>query len=328
MKPKVTVLGWYGQGNLGDEAYKIAFPLLFPGVEFEFVNDIKSVNSTVVLGGGDVYNAFYIDKLRRLSARKFAMSVNCTDKQLIDQSIAMFDKVFFRAHNTAFVNDKVRVFPDFTFILEPSILRGKELIERQFKETDSDKYERVIVVVMNSFLSVNEGLLARDYLNFEKVATDLAQIFDETSASFLFLPFTNGFPQNDRITNSVVYSRCKFWKKNSLWYRPISVQEALDICCAANLTISSRLHGDIFSVIGGTPFIDLTHHSKTHAFLDFINRPEWSVNYWKFDGERLANLIGAMVGDKKERFLLEKLASGFRSELKTVQSYVHFTEKI
>ena len=327
MKPKVTVLGWYGKGNVGDEAYKLAFPLIFPGASFTFTDDILpgSVHENIVLGGGDVYNKFYIDKIRRGMGRKFAMSVNCTDKTLTDNTIAMFEKVFFRGHSGT-SDKRVRVFPDFTFALEPSLLRGRKLIQTQFKETDSEQYQNVIVIIMNSFLAVKEGLLARDYINFEKVAMDLAHICDNTNASFLFLPFTNGFPHNDRITNSVVYSRCKFWRKNSIWYKPINVQDALDICCAANLVISSRLHGCIFSAIGGTPFIDLTHHSKTQAFLEFIKRPYWSVNYWKFDSERMNNLVQVLLEDKKERFLLEKTAKEFRGELQTVQSFVRFVD--
>jgi len=307
---KVAVLGWYGNGNLGDEAYKTAFPLVFPNADFQFISDVKPKDSyhNIILGGGDVYNEFYIRKISSVIGKKFAMSVNCTDESLVDVSIAMFDKVFFRAYNEACCyGSKTMVFPDFAFMLKANAERGKQLISDQFKHTESEQYNKVIVVIINSFLFVREGLLARDYLTFEKFANDFAQICDNTNASFLFLPFTNGFPHNDRIGNSIVYSKCKFWKKNSMWYKDLSVQEALDVCAASDLVVSSRLHGGIFSVIGGTPFIDLTHHSKTKAFLNSIDRPHWSVNYWKFDSERLDTMIKLMLTDQRESSFLQEL---------------------
>ena len=54
--------------------------------------------------------------------------------------------------------------------------------------------------------------------------------------------------------------------------------------------IGSRLHASIFACVGGTPFIDLTHHDKTALFLESINK-DWGVNYWNFNSERLKMLM-------------------------------------
>jgi hypothetical protein len=328
MNPQVTVFGWYSSQNLGDEAYKYAFPLIFPNVDFEFVPELIPGQhyEHIILGGGDVFNRFYINQLKTVTGHKYAMSVNCTDLSFVNQHIAEFDKVFFRGSNAC---NQAMIFPDFTFILEPNPLRGKELIDRQFRETGSDRYARIVVVVINGFLMTKEDSLVRDYLTFEKVSFDLANIFDNTNASFLFLPFGTGWPHNDIISNGEVYARCKFWKKNSLWHKNMSVQDALDICAAANATISSRLHGCIFSTVGGTPFIDLTHHSKTKNFLEFIGRPHWSMNYWKFSNERTQKMLNNILDDGDgERSMLKNQAGRYRDRLKTVQNFVDFSAKL
>ena len=54
-------------------------------------------------------------------------------------------------------------------------------------------------------------------------------------------------PWDDRVSNGMVASFCKFWKKNVVLYDELEVQDALDIISAADVVISSRLHSTIFS---------------------------------------------------------------------------------
>ncbi|NIQ15589.1 MAG: hypothetical protein GTO02_14685, partial [Candidatus Dadabacteria bacterium] len=50
----IHVLGWYGHDNVGDEAYKLAFPKLFKNNKFVFGEIIKGKPEKIILGGGDV----------------------------------------------------------------------------------------------------------------------------------------------------------------------------------------------------------------------------------------------------------------------------------
>jgi polysaccharide pyruvyl transferase WcaK-like protein len=145
-----------------------------------------------------------------------------------------------------------------------------------------------------------ESLLARDYINFEKVSMELGRLMDETPASFILMPFGNGFPQNDRIANGVAYANSKYWKKNLLLLDKLDVQSTLDICAAVDAAITTRLHAGIFSCIGETPFIDLTHHTKTQLFMEFIGKSDWSLDYWHFDYAAAKNLLHHFLNNKEQ----------------------------
>ena len=306
-----TVLGWYDHGNIGDEAYKIAFPMIFPDHKFTFTDVIPNGCERVFLGGGDVLQRYFLDQLKKCNVPKYAMSVNvkCSN---IPQYVDIFKQLFIR--NLCTTNEKVLSIPDFAFALEPNVKRGNEIIGRLFGETKSELYERVVIVVMNAYLMFGESVLARDHIAFDKVCFDFAKVMDNTNASFLFLPFGNGFPHNDRLANSALYSRCKFWKKNCMCYSELSVQDTLDTIAAADMLIGTRLHASIFACVGGTPFIDLTHHDKTSLFLESINK-DWGVNYWQFNTDRLKSLISSHMGNDEYKEDLLRIARNNRSLL-------------
>jgi hypothetical protein len=277
---KVAVLGWYGHRNIGDEAYKLAFAKLFPDYKLEFTNCLTGPATTIILGGGDVINPFFINQISRYTtADKYAFSVSTTGA--VEPYLKLFKKIVSRDKDV----------PDFTFALDGDAKRGKMLIEAAFAEAGAELYERLVVITMNTFLCQGEAKLARDHVNFDRVCFELSKIIDSTSASFLFLPFGNGFPTHDVIANGILYSRCKFWKKNLLWMAPLEVQDALDICAAANAVVGTRLHSLIFSCIGGTPFISISHHDKTTSFLKTIGHEDWNIDYWRFDSTKLDLLL-------------------------------------
>lgn len=291
-----TVLGWYNHGNIGDEAYKIVFPKIFPSQSFTFTDVLPANCERVILGGGDVLQKYFLEQLKKTKAHKYAMSVNMKCNE-IAHYIDIFESMLLR--NICPSTDKVFSVPDFAFALEPNPAHGKELIKKIYAQNKAELYDQVIVIVLNAYLCSDEAALARDHITFDKVCYDLARIMDNTPASFLLLPFGNGFPHNDRLANSSLYAKCKFWKKNVILYNELSVQGTLDVIAAANMLIGTRLHASIFACIGGTPFIDLTHHDKTRLFLESINK-DWGVNYWNFNTERLKVLMSDFLVNRQQ----------------------------
>lgn len=283
-------------GNCGDEAYKVAFPVIFPDHQFTFTDVLTNNCERVFLGGGDVLQKSFMAQLAKTDAPKYAMSVNLKQKN-IGLYHHIFKQLFVR--NVCQADDKVLSVPDFSFVLQANPERGKEIIKSVYQQYKGDLYNKVIVVVLNAYLCSGEAALARDHINFDKVCYDLAKIMDTTSASFLMVSFGNGFPNNDRLAASPLYTKCKFWKKNVVLFKELSVQGTLDVVSAANMLIGSRLHASIFACIGGTPFIDLTHHDKTTLFLESINK-DWGVNYWNFNTERLKVLMADFLVNEQK----------------------------
>lgn len=285
---KIFVLGWYNHDNVGDESYKIAFPLVFPQHNFTFSDRIP-VNiheyQAIILGGGNVLKPYFLEQLKNLNLPIYAISVGCEKENVLN---IPFTRIITRDHwSEQIINlqQPCDFMPDLAFIMQPDPIKGKEWIEKEFKNKKLLKYEKIVTIVINGYLASSPKLLARDMLSFMNVSYSLAQIADNTNASFVFVPFGTGFDADDRMTNSWTASKCKFWEKNLLIYDSLNPQLALDIISASNLCISSRLHSSIFAYNANVPFIDITHHDKNAGFVDLVKAE--SVNYWDFSKEKI-----------------------------------------
>jgi polysaccharide pyruvyl transferase WcaK-like protein len=297
-------MGWYGHKNCGDEAYKSAFPKLFPDHQLTFsdqvgkITDLKPYQAAIV-GGGNVIDSDFLNEGKPL--RKSGLPIHGMSINVINEAQAARAKVFksltVRDTSSLFHSPEARYLPDYTFVLKGDKMRGQALLQRKFDEQKAEKYQKIVLVCLNAHLLVVNQLLAKDHATLQKVIFDLADLFDNTSASFVLLPFCNGFPYNDCITNGLLYAKCKFWKKNLLVYDPLSVQDMLDIYTAADAAINTRLHASIFSTIGGTPFIDLLHHDKNRVYLDSVRRSQWGLDYWRLDIAEAKRLLQHFLGD-------------------------------
>lgn len=291
----INVLGFYGKHNVGDESYKLAFPKIFPQQQFEFTDKIDK-SEHCILGGGNVISDYFLNQVYKLNCPRLSMSVSVTKNDPI-KKLSIFDKILVRDLTSQELlkrnNIQSEYVPDFAFILEP------KPIDLTPYFAGKDLYEKKVVVVLNSYLS-SKDWLARDFINFEKIVLELASIFDSTSASFIFIPFSTGEPFDDRVSNAWLSSRCKFWKKNVVIYEPLDPQTVLNIISSVDAVISTRLHATIFSCISGKPFIDLTHHDKNLQFLESIYKKDWSVSYWHFNSDKFTSLLNGFLFDSKD----------------------------
>ncbi len=321
MGNKVTVLGWYGHGNCGDESYKLTFPLVFPQYDFHFTDEIKQQHKdsdAYIMGGGDIVYSHLLQKIEKVKGKKHLISVSlsssdCVDKLSVFDTIAVRDRASLeRLEKHGLMGDLV---PDMAFSLYPDRNRGAALLKEWFDYEKMELYSKVVIVVINAHLSVRHEILGRDAFTFEKFAYDMASIMDNTPASFVFIPFGMDSPHDDRITNSWVASKCKFWKKNLVVYNRLSQEDILAVYAAADAAICTRLHAGIFSTVGHTPFIDITHHDKTRSFLNTYDLSRWSLNYWSFDKDTCQEMLHKHLLDADVRQFLRKVNHGCKEAL-------------
>src|SRR5208283_455326 len=98
--------------------------------------------------------------------------------------------------------------PDAAFLLTPNIERGERLWIKLFR--DADLYENRIIISLNSHLMGTTEGSAKNALAYLNMTYDLAKMADATDACFLFLPFCNSLPWDDRIANGMVATKCKW----------------------------------------------------------------------------------------------------------------------
>ena len=322
---RVLVLGWFGHNNIGDESYKLTMPKFFAGHELQFTDFITTSHlewcDVVVLGGGNVIKPYFIDQVVNSKKPAYALSVGAESKAC---EKPIFSHVWGRDAMTLDILKEIgqpsSYLPDLAYLLEPNIDSGREWIRDKFKSEGLDLYEKVVVVVLNAYLMKGgQEVVPRDAFHFLDISYRLGQIVDETSASFVFLPFGTDPSSDDRAANAWVSSKCKWWKKNYVSHERLSVQKTLDIMSASDFTISSRLHSTIFSHLSSVPFADLTHHSKNNEFLKSIGKNDCSFSYWNLNADLLHEKIKEGLvkkphtGPEEYRKLLQKEMNDLRS---------------
>jgi polysaccharide pyruvyl transferase WcaK-like protein len=289
----VNVVGWYNSNNIGDESYKLSFPKVFSNYSFRFSHKPIENLKSYILGGGDILSASYIKDFKIFENKSiFSASFSA------QQDLSGFKNIFLRDNRSIklalSLGYNAQYCPDFAFILDYNVENGKALIKKLFK--NADLYTKVIVVVVNGYLLPTNRNLT-ETIDFLKFYADLAKVVDNTSASFIFLPFGYSLPADDRVSNSFIASKCKFHQKNVIIYEEIGVQDTLDIIAASDAVISTRLHSTIFSCVTATPFLDITHNHKNSAFLETNNLEKYSIKYnnFNFDSciERLHSIINS-----------------------------------
>ncbi|MHB1952921.1 MAG: polysaccharide pyruvyl transferase family protein [Sulfobacillus sp.] len=135
-KRKVLVLGYYHQGNTGDEAYKRVFPWLFRDAEVSFANPAQLDRlphdlNLVVCGGGDIIGDYFVQAIKKLMSpldRRppvYAISVGLPYPSVLKPGyLDVFDRMYLRnerdlekvsaiypADRLAYVPDLVYLFP-------------------------------------------------------------------------------------------------------------------------------------------------------------------------------------------------------------------------
>jgi polysaccharide pyruvyl transferase WcaK-like protein len=326
----IKVLGWYNHGNVGDEAFKLCFPLLLPSHRVSCVESIRDDDKSdaYILGGGDVVYDAYTSYLKKFAGKpRIAASVTVTPHSSFDD-MKMFDKVYVRDDLSMEVARQhvdaslLSYMPDATFMLEPDPVAGREWLVEAYNAAGLELYEKVVVCVISSYVAFNRReSLARDFINFLNLADVISGAADTHGASFVFLPFSTMPPNDDRMSNAFVASRCKFYRKNYVVYQHLDVQTTLNVLSCAQAVISTRLHSSIFSTISGVPFIDLTHHDKNLGFIRTLGRDDWSLPLWDFSVPDFNRMLGSFVDGRVPDPYLADFTAKSRDQLGAIKLY-------
>ncbi len=319
---EVNIFGWYGKQNVGDESYKISFPLLFPQYDWSFASKPTGRGITV-LGGGDIVSPDNLAALRRCEGRKYLMSVTISaDHKKADydgiDGIWVRDAASLARVQSAGVH--AEIVPDFAFALKPNVGNGMRLIRSKFRDEGCERYERIVTVVLNGHLSRNNT--AFQAASIEKLAYDVARIADNTSASFLFLSFGTSAPNDDRVINAWSAQKAKWFQKNLVVHERVGVQDALDIIAASDAVMSMRLHSSIFAAVAGVPFIDITHNHKNPELLRTLKLEKWGMPLDSFDSMRCRDLLNGMLQGLDARKFVHDIGSKETQKLRQAISHV------
>jgi hypothetical protein len=313
----ILIIGYYDRKNIGDECYKIAFPLLFKDakkITFVCSDDIEIIPeeiTTVICGGGDIINDYFMKKIHELlkvfKGNIYAVSVGIPYINAA-KYLHIFDHIFVRSQNDYDVavkeigNENLTVIRDISqciplMLASPSSLCSQILETQEKNSMESERLassERHVVAMGGIPLTYIEkkptekiriGIaLAQPYFyenpNKFKLIKSLLNVFiklykknENIEYHFLNFNYHDSHQENDRIINLLIIDEL------ILHNIPFTMHDELtspnDMLNYINnfidLTLCMRYHAVMFSLITNKRFVPLFLSSKIKNILKDVD---------------------------------------------------------
>lgn len=271
---KIVILGFYNRKNTGDNAYIECFDFLlreFSNKEYYCMDDINEIpNDTtiVVCGGGDIINAYFMEKARRLLANftghVYAISVGIPYPEDA-KYLTMFDHVVVRSQkdyeiaSNAIGDMNVDVCADITHLM--NIWRATPVYR---------KNKRVYALCL-----AQPVFKAYPHI-FEDVVTVLRQVVAlHNDIEIHLLPFNYNEQNpyecdvllNDQLKQAVPDLIIPKLSEYTPWTLLNYINEKVDVC------ICMRYHSLMFSIISRTPCVTFHNSPKITKLSDDVSLP-------------------------------------------------------
>ena len=284
----VSVLGWYGKNNWGDEAFKYAFHDLFPDLYFHFVRDKPSEHLPLILGGGDVIKSSYLKEIKQPFV---AVGVGLGYPSEMDLLLKSPCKAaWFRNMEDVRLSqtNEFQYCPDLAFAIKAPNVFGSPPSARK----------KVAVILANSVINPKIGTRQFGEWSYQQyLYWELAQALDAMGEWYdiHFLPMSQARFAYDEASHFEVASRMKNEKPVVLWNwsdleGPL---EFMSLLGTFDLVISMKFHGLVFSTIMGVPFVNIGLTRKTDLYCqqDAFAGLGLSIEPYSFTAERLLEKI-------------------------------------
>ena len=286
-RPLINVIGWYDRRNLGDEAFKTSFNSLFGAdatVAFT-TSDIIPHADKIVLGGGDVIKDYYLSKIpkdREFSIIGAGLGYESEIELLEGRKI---DKLWLRNKKDVELARRVGLTKAEYM---PDLLFAGPVYQHQEKPPTEGRKKKMAVILTDA---VNFGVEFKSeqfYAEYMKYELALALDYLSEWYEISFIPFSDYHYAYDSRMHMDVATRMNKASHTEMWSYTGNTDLMINQLRDFDLVVTSKLHGMLFAVAAGTPFVNLGITRKSQVFaeeygLDYkYSIPPYSFTYDRF----------------------------------------------
>jgi len=292
----IFIIGYYNHHNIGDEQYKLTFNYTFELLgltnytltyhDCDKLNELTvDDNDIIVLGGGDVLNDYFVDKLIEKfygkSNKIFAISVGIPYKSIIETGkLFIFDYIFLR--NKTDYKLMKKIMPNRTFFIPDISYKLDCIIRDPFSSLNYKLSNTKNIALVLSRSIYNSNYEEIYYQNVKTFATFIIDILETSDYTIVLVPFdTSGSNLNNDtlLYNDILESISETISETQLLNRivnidtEISVEQTFSLFKYFTYVVSMKYHGILFSIYNEVPFLALYSSSKVEKLLLDIHWP-------------------------------------------------------
>lgn len=291
---RIAVVGYYNQGNLGDEGFKTSIMRVL-GEEhtYVFMNEIPDhINDDydrLVIGGGSFLDVPVLGSHDvRIPYGFLGVGIHPflhpDNKTLLDKANVVVGRNQWTNVMTTYKVDGIYG-PDLLFAQMPDFAEvwdGDQEMEERRAAYLKDK-EKNVLVVLNGFLMPHEGS-----------SIEVMSAFKRFQNSMRILEGHYGTVTYRAMQTQAIDDR---WMMSDVDIPTANHVEFMQDVWASDLVLSTRFHGCIYATMMGVPFVAVSPHDK---FTDFMEDNGWDnyVNYYECDYKQILGAANVCPSQK------------------------------
>ncbi len=247
---EILILGYFDRGNLGDEAFKIPYTLMYKNANIQSIESISQLpknTKCIIIAGGDIVNNYFISKLKRLTINYtgliYGISIGIPYPSEAFY-LNIFDHVIMRAKtdiqtaNNVIGSANVSYLPDITNTIIPTLKFKTNAVAFALAQPYFHKNENKPLLVASIIKTIKKIILE----------------YPETKINLLAFNTSASEKESDLLINNEIEKHFN----NLAVVESIKIKdtaEMLSFMSSQKLIICMRFHSVVFANIVNVPFV-------------------------------------------------------------------------
>lgn len=287
-KTNIFVIGYFGHANTGDEQYLYTFNYVFNNylpsfgdynIDYIDCDQIKnkqfSNSDIIILGGGDILNNYFLDKIIAKFSNKpnkiIAVSVGVPYINIIHHTnkLHIIDYIFCRTQQDIqllkqyYHPNRIGLLPDISYFLQ-KIKKNTDgidfiIINNKLKKAIADNKKIIAITLSRHIYDKN------DSIGYHKILVGLSKFIKYLLVSnyyIVLLPFNtnkNNLDENDTVIHNDLLELLDNSYSNSILNitDTLTPSQILNLYQYFHITVPMRFHSVLFSVYSKVPILPI-----------------------------------------------------------------------